>query len=91
MKSKTIPETDAAISAACGHVLSDKELPFQVDGETYCPQCFVWHRSYAEPGRWQNHSFRAIECQKCKIISVDCGLDLCGQCGNRSMKVLDAK
>jgi hypothetical protein len=71
----------------CGCDLGDKELPFFVGGDAYCPQDFV-HAS--EHSAAYGH-FQAVKCARCACISVDCGLSMCGQCGFRVMRSLPAK
>jgi len=69
----------------CECYLNDYELPFHIDNETWCPQCFVWVKSP------EDTKFRAIECTRCHVISVDCGLGVCGQCNGRVAIVLPQK
>lgn len=56
-----------------------KELPFHVDEETWCPQCFVWKRAPMEPDRFMG-MLKAVHCMRCGMISVDMGRGACSQC-----------
>lgn len=69
-----------------------KELPFVThDGESWCPQCFVWKRAATEPDRYPPGTFTAIKCGKCGVTSVDTGRALCGQCGSHNVVALVGK
>jgi len=56
-----------------------KELPVHVDGEVWCPQCFVWTRAAEEPERFAG-DVKAVHCMRCGNISVDFGRGACSQC-----------
>lgn len=84
--------------------LSEGVIPFHAtdeDGtsETWCPQCFVWHRAPMEPERFPERvanthtGFRAIRCTspKCGLESVDPGIGRCLHCGCSSLTVLRAR
>lgn len=71
-----------------------KEIPFNVapvaggDPESWCPQCFVWHRAPQEPERFPSREiavrggFVAVRCTHppCGVASVDPGTGRCLQC-----------
>jgi hypothetical protein len=74
------------------------EIPFVVvnvldatDRETWCPQCFAHHRAPMEPGRFFPGAFAAVKCSRCGLVTVDCGMGGCGQCGFRGVLALPPK
>ncbi len=59
--------------------------------EAFCAQDFVWKRAPMDPVRFFADAYQAIKCAKCGVVSVDCGLGQCGQCGWRVQIVLPPK
>jgi len=73
----------------CQSTIGDeaKVQPTHVDGETFCPRCFVWRRIHAEPARFNASQMAAVRCQICGWQSVSFGVNpasfqaaRCGHC-----------
>lgn len=47
-----------------------KVQPNNVDGDIYCPRCFVWVRMAEEPGRFNASQACVVKCQFCEWTSV---------------------
>lgn len=79
--------------ARCACSLGDetKTLPHTVDGESYCPQCFVWNIVPTDSVRFSPNSFYAVCCTRCYVTSVSVGSTSCGQCGHRMAVTLGPK
>lgn len=62
-----------------------KVQPTNVDGEQFCPRCFVGVRMNMEPERFNASQTAAVRCQFCKFESVTQGARpgsglRCGNC-----------
>jgi len=78
---------------ACCHCGSSvgpdaKVQPTTVDGETWCPRCFVWIRMHRERERFDASQTAVVRChaQGCGWESVSFGVEggsrfRCGHCG----------
>lgn len=84
---KSEPKYTAPECASCKGDLGGC-VPFTADGETFCPQCFVYVRAPKEPERFYGGGFTPIACLGCSKKSVAVGPVACGQCGSRSVLVL---
>jgi len=51
-----------------------KVQPTTVDGERFCPRCFVFRRVHAEPERFNASQMAAVHCQLCGWDSVSFGV-----------------
>ena len=74
--------------ARCSSTLGEsvKVQPNTVDGETFCPMCFVWWRMNAEPTRFNASQACVVKCQFCSWTAVSYGGQpgpglRCSQCG----------
>lgn len=81
----------------CQSTIGDeaKVQPTTVDGEVYCPRCFVWRRANAEPNRFNAAQMAAVRCQLCGWVTVSFGCNpisfqapRCGHCLNFSALLL---
>lgn len=74
-----------------------KVMPFyERNGEklvdTWCPQCWCYHRVLLEPERYAPGMHVAVACGRCGWTTINHGLTGgCGQCGNRAVRVLKPK
>lgn len=94
MAAKDVKHTDPKPlkCSNCAALLGEqtKVLPVMVDDDTghqepWCPQCFVFHRSPLERGRWSH--LIPIACGGCGVSSVSHELR-CLQCKSKSVIVL---
>jgi len=88
---RTKPEANQCV--CCREAVGEgtKVVPFVTDGETWCPQCFVYKRAPMERERFVPGCYEPIHCTKCGQTSVTVGHPNCGQCGWRVPVVLPPK
>ena len=60
--------------------------------DTWCPQCFCYHRVILEPEKYQPLAYIPIACNRCGWSMIDHGPQgQCGRCGSRAVRALGPK
>lgn len=81
-------DSDGAYCCNCSSAVgtSAKCQPTDVEGEIFCPRCFVWKRMLIEPERFNASQAAAVKCQFCAWTTVCFGARpgaglVCSHCG----------
>jgi hypothetical protein len=89
---------DSACCSRCASTVGDgvKVQPTTVDGEKFCPRCFVWWRMASEPSRFNASQACVVKCQHCEWTAISFGgrpgggglrCSNCGQGGAQRIRI----